>query len=208
MRQSNKKPLVLLGTGGYAIELSGLLIDDGWLVKGFIGPKPVRELPGSWLGQDTILEEIVEEVGILIAIGDPEIREKMAKWLEGKDWQQESFIHSKSFVSQQVKISEGCVIYPNSTIHSKVTLGRGVLINSNSTIGHETNIGDFSNIGPGVSIGGCCKFGKKTYVGIGATTIENLTIVDEVLIGAGATLVSDIAVSGVYIGTPAILQKA
>ena len=40
-------------------------------------------------------------------------------------------------------------------------------------------------------------------VGIGATTVENITITNDVLIGAGATVVSDISTEGVYIGIPA-----
>ena len=39
--------LIIIGTGGFAIELFGLLYGMQSKVKGFIGPEPQRNLPGK-----------------------------------------------------------------------------------------------------------------------------------------------------------------
>jgi len=205
-RQINKKAVVI-GTGGFAIELSGLLVDEGWGIEGFIGPEPVRKLPSKWLGDDSIIEKISKEVYLFVAVGSTEIRKKVVDKIAQNMLQPSTFVHSKAYVSQQAIIEDGCIVYPNATIHSGVTLKQNVLVNSNATIGHETVVEEFSNIGPGASIGGYCQLGKMTYVGIGASIIENLTVRNEVFLGAGATLVTNADKSGVYIGVPAKLKN-
>jgi sugar O-acyltransferase (sialic acid O-acetyltransferase NeuD family) len=195
--------MIIIGTGGFAIELAGLLKSIDIEVTGFIGPKPTIKLPAKWLGNDEYIETLHSNTKILIAIGEPKIRSKLVAKIKQKKLQQQTFVYPDSYISPSASIAIGSIIYPNVTIHAGVILGEYVLINSNTTIGHETIIGEYSNIGPGVSIGGCCKIGDKAYIGIGASTIENITISNQVIIGAGATVVTDIKSTGIYIGVPA-----
>jgi sugar O-acyltransferase (sialic acid O-acetyltransferase NeuD family) len=200
---THSTPVIILGTGGFAIELAGLLHGVDIQVCGFIGLKPHTELPASWLGDDSILADLSKDTRIIMAIGNLATRRKVVQELEYHGFQITTFIHPDAYVSPRATLAQGCVIYPNVTVHSGVTLGKGVLVNSNATIGHETTFGDFSNIGPGASIGGCCQFGSMTYIGIGVSIKENLKVVDGILLGAGATLVSDALEIGTYIGVPA-----
>jgi len=195
--------IVIIGTGGFALELSGLLDSVGINVQGFIGPEPCRKLPGLWLGNDECLDDMNEVSDVLIAIGDPKKRSKLDQIIRNKKIKQYTFVHPESHISSDATIDEGSVIYPNVTIHAGVIIKRNVLVNSNSTIGHETIIDEFSNIGPGTSIGGCCKIGREAYIGIGSSIIEKITIGENVLIGAGSTVVSNIIAPGTYVGTPA-----
>jgi sugar O-acyltransferase (sialic acid O-acetyltransferase NeuD family) len=195
--------VIIIGTGGFAIELAGLLSGAEISVQGFIGPKPSRKSFVKWIGDDEHIKSLSESNNVLIAVGEPELRFKLAKKLSEKRIKQYTFIHPSAYVAPDSVIQEGSIIYPNVTIHTGVILKKNVLVNSNATIGHETKVKEFSNIGPGASIGGCCNIGRKVHIGIGATTVENITITNDVLIGAGATVVSDISTEGVYIGIPA-----
>jgi sugar O-acyltransferase (sialic acid O-acetyltransferase NeuD family) len=195
--------MIIIGTGGFAKELAGLLISVGTSLEGFIGPKPTRELPEKWLGDDEFLENLSPNTKFLIAIGSPKTRSQLADKLNLHKFQQQTFIHPNSHISPDVSISKGSIIYPNVTLHEGVFLEQNVLINSNVTIGHETTVGEFSNIGPGASIGGCCKIGKNAYIGIGVSMVENITIRSRVTIGAGSVVISDINSEGTYIGVPA-----
>jgi len=195
--------VIIIGTGGFAIELAGLLLDLNIKVHGFIGPKPLRKLPEKWLGDDEVIEKISSKFRFLIAIGNPEIRSNLAQKLKQKKLQQKTFVHPKSCISSKSSIALGSIIYPNVTIHKGVVLGDNVLVNSNATIGHETTVDEFSNIGPGASIGGCCKIGREVYIGIGASIIENIVISDQTLIGAGAVVIFDTKSKGTYVGVPA-----
>ena len=44
---------------------------------------------------------------------------------------------------------------------------------------------------------------ERVYVGIGASILENISIVDDVIIGAGAVVNKDINIQGTYVGVPA-----
>jgi sugar O-acyltransferase (sialic acid O-acetyltransferase NeuD family) len=195
--------IVIIGTGGFALELSALLSKEGINIQGFIGPEPCRKLPALWLGNDESMDKISEKNSVLIAVGDPNIRSKLDLKIRNNKIKQYTFIHPESYISSDVIIEEGSIIYPKVTIHSGVIIKKNVLVNSNSSIGHETIVGEYSNIGPGVSIGGCCKIGRKVYIGIGSSVIEKINICKDVLIGAGASVVSNIILPGTYIGVPA-----
>ncbi len=194
---------IILGTGGFSIELQGLMSGDGIKIEGFIGSKNANKLEDLRLGDDHVISSYSNDHEFLVAIGNPGTREKLTNKILQMNMKLGRFIHSQSYISNESKISEGSIIYPHSTIHSDVNLGTGVLINSNATIGHETKIGSYSNIGPGASIGGRCILGKRVYVGIGASILENISIVDDVIIGAGAVVNKDINIQGTYVGVPA-----
>jgi len=197
------KPVVVLGTSGFAVELAGLLLGAGIRLHGFVGPEPQQSLPEEWLGDDQVLGTLPSDTTALVAIGDPAVRRKVSQKLEYYAVEQATFIHPDAHVSPGATLERGCMIYPNATIHAGVALGQGVLVNSNTTIGHETRLGAFSNVGPGAAIGGRCTFGPAVYIGIGASVIENLHIAGGVVLGAGATVISDAQEPGTYVGVPA-----
>lgn len=194
---------VILGTGGFAIELYDLLRDSDVAVLGFVGPKSTRCLPARWLGDDDTLSATPAEAYVLIAIGDPARRRRVAEFATARDRRIGSFVHRAAWVAPSAELGEGVIVYPNATIHGRVRLGRGVVANSNATIGHECRIGAFCNINPGVAIGGCVGIGDGVYVGIGATIIENLSIAPDIIIGAGAVVIDDLESPGTYVGAPA-----
>lgn len=203
MTSGTARTAVILGTGGFAIELHGLLVDAEFEVHGFIGPEPGAALPARWIGPDESVDSVAAGTRLYIAIGDPATRQRLSDWLASRSRPASGFVHPRAWIASSATIADETIIYPNSTVHAAVRLGRGVLVNSNVTIGHETVVGAFSNLNPGVALGGRVRIAERTYVGIGARTIENLAIGENVTIGAGATVVADIVEAGTYVGTPA-----
>ena len=196
------KSVIVVGTGGYALELVYLLKSACISVKGCIGPK--NKLSEIWLGPDDELGCFTDDYLFVVAIGDVQKRSEISKKILSLGGEFFSFIHENSFVAENAQIGAGCVIYPGAIIHSNTLLGAGVLVNSGATIGHETQIGNFSNISPGVSIGGNCTIGNFVHVGIGSTIIEKVFVSDLVTIGAGAAVISNIEhTNATYIGVPA-----
>lgn len=196
------KDIVILGTGGFSSELTGLLKDCSINIKGYISPN--KQGNHFWLGDDSILSHYCKDNKFLIAVGDTKLRslltEKILK-LGGKLF---TFLHPDSYISKDSLISDGCVIYPKSIINSGVKIGIGTLINSGASIGHETEINSFCNISPNSALGGKCKIGKQVEIGIGASIIENIQICDDIKIGAGAVVIKDISTpKSTYVGIPA-----
>ena len=98
--------MIVIGTGGFAKELAGLLSSVGMELEGFIGPKPTKELPGKWIGSDRYIEKLSPSSDILIAIGDPQIRSKLAYKLKQQKLHQQTFIHPNSFIFPEIIITE------------------------------------------------------------------------------------------------------
>ena len=194
---------VILGTSGFAIELCALVRAAGDTVAGFVGPQSSEGLPAPYLGDDAALDGVAADTDILVAVGEPSVREKLSAMVQARGRKLGIFISPAAFVAQDAQIAEGAMIYPNATVHSRVRLGRGVLVNSNSSIGHEAEIGAFANVGPGVSLGGRCRIGAGAHLGIGCSVLEGLTIAPKAVIGGGAVVVRNIESSGTYVGVPA-----
>lgn len=195
--------VVVIGTGGFAIEFGAVATDAGWRVAGYVGPRPERLLPAAWLGDDDSLAAAAPGIPCLVAIGDPAIRRRLAEKIEAVGRTLGTFLHPRAWIAADVSIAPGVIVYPNATVHAGVVLGKGTFVNSNATIGHETAIGAFATIGPGVALGGRMRIGTESYFGIGSTAIENLTIAAGAVIGAGAALARDLPRAGTYVGVPA-----
>jgi sugar O-acyltransferase (sialic acid O-acetyltransferase NeuD family) len=199
--------VIIMGTGGFALELSALLMAAGGVVTGFTGPAPDCALPAPWLGDDQVLADADPESAVLVAAGNPGLRQDLLRTAEGLGRRIASFVHPAAWVAPSASLGAGSLIYPNSTLHAAVRLGQGVLINSNVTIGHETEIGAFTNLGPGCSLGGRTRLGERVIVGIGATIIERLEICDDAVIGAGAAVIRPLSRPGRWVGVPARLLE-
>lgn len=197
---------VIVGTGGFARELAGLISGDAGHVEGFYGPGPEKIDPESWLGGDNKLS-IDCEADVLVAVGDPSLRYKLSVSLHDLGLSFGRFVHSSAYVDSSVPIGWGAMVYPNVVAHIGCTIGEGALLNSNCSIGHDTSIGSFSNIQPGASIAGFCQLGKRVTVGIGVSIRENIRVCDDITIGAGAAVVCDLNTPGTYVGTPARLLE-
>lgn len=102
-----------------------------------------------------------------------------------------------------VIVGYGSVICPNCILTCDIQLGMFSQLNLGTTIGHDTVTGDFFTTAPGVHISGKVTAGKCVYFGTNASTVEDISIHDDVIIGAGACVSKDIIESGIYVGVPA-----
>lgn len=200
------KSVIVVGTGGFAIELIPILQNAGVRIEGCIGPR--NRLTDIWLGEENQIVKYIKSCSFLVAIGDANKRAKVIEKLISLNAKLLTFIAEKSYVAESVKVGVGTLIYPGACVHAQVSLGVGVLVNSGVSIGHETTIGDFTNISPGAAIGGNCSIGKGVHVGIGSSIIEKICVADGVMIGAGASVIRTIQDnSSMYAGVPALKKK-
>jgi sugar O-acyltransferase (sialic acid O-acetyltransferase NeuD family) len=194
---------VIMGTGGYAVELHGLLIDAGVDIIGFTGPSEALDLPAPRLGPDDAVDKLLPDVSVFTAVADAGLRRRLSEFLRARGRRAAGFAHRTAWIAPTARLEDEVIIYPNSTVHANVRLERGVLVNSNVSIGHHATFGAFCNVNPCASIGGHVRAGEAVYIGMGATVIEHVTIGPGVTVGAGATAVTDLPGPGVYVGTPA-----
>lgn len=198
----NKK-ICIFGAGGFAHEVFWLAHQCGQIVDAFIDIKPGSDYEDVPVKDENYFNE--EKHLAVIAIGNPSIRQKTAFSLIEKYGKKifTCLIHESVKYTDNVIIGAGSIICANCVLTCDIKLGDFSQLNLATTIGHDTVTGDYFTTAPGAHISGKVKIGNKVYLGTNASTVEDITICDDVTIGAGACVSKDILESGVYVGVPA-----
>lgn len=203
------KKLCIVGVGGFGREVFSSFIetfktsgkniveevffmDDNPIYKG----KKVMDLPVIQKHEFN-----PTDAEVVIAVGDPETRMKVANSLP-KETQYATLIHPSAILMADYEIGEGGIITAGSILTCNIKIGKHCHLNLNTTVGHDCRIGDYFTTAPGVHISGECNIGNLVYFGTNASVRQGIEITDRVTIGMGGIVVKNIIESGIYIGNP------
>lgn len=102
-----------------------------------------------------------------IAIGNPEIRQKLFKEIEEIGFEIVNIISDKSYVSSSAKIGKGCVVEPFVTVSANSAIGNGVFLCTGSVVGHNSTVNDFCQVDYNsvVSVGAVVPSSTKVIAG-------------------------------------------
>jgi sugar O-acyltransferase (sialic acid O-acetyltransferase NeuD family) len=131
-------------------------------------------------------------------------RIRKAKFLSAKTkgYQLASYISSRAFVWQNVKVGENTFIFEDNTIQPFVKIGDNVVLWSGNHVGHHSSVGDHCFIASQVVISGFVNIGQSCFLGVNATFANNLEIGADCLIGAGALVVKNLPNGALIKGNP------
>lgn len=201
------KRLAILGASGHGkvladtAELSGwsevVFFDDAW-------PKLISN--GNWevIGNtDSLLSSLGAFDGVIVAIGNNEIRLNKTSELIGAGGELVSLIHPSAVVSRFSKISLGTFIGPGAVLQVDCSIGNACIINTNAVIEHDCNIFDGVHISPSAALAGGVSVGAKSWVGIGTSIKQLIKIGSCVVIGSGSVVIRDATNETVIAGNPA-----
>jgi sugar O-acyltransferase (sialic acid O-acetyltransferase NeuD family) len=198
--------VIILGTGGLAKELWGMLTHMGENVLGFVseGMEFVGEsfcdLPV--LGDDDWLLD-QRQFNLVIGNGNPAVRRKIALKFSDSSHRFPSFVHPASTIFGKLNYQGGVTIMPGCVIQPSVSIGRYTHINMGVTIGHDVAIGECCVINHNAGISGNVRIGNEVLIGAGATVIEAHTIYSDSIVGAGGVVTKDIPAGQTWVGVPA-----
>lgn len=200
-----KATIFILGSGGFAYELSDYMKDlFKQATKSRFGLRSDSEIffvddnnPDVMSIKDyqNRVSSLKSEYYSIMGSGHCDIKLKM------KDQIIEpviSFIHPQSI--KLGKAGLGCILAPGAVLAPRAVLGEHVLCNYNCTVGHDTRVGDYSVIAPNASVGGNCVLGKAVYVGSNACIRENVSVGDGSFVGMGAIVTKDVPPNTTIIG--------
>ena len=145
--------------------------------------------------------------GVIVAIGNNDIRLQKHAYLENSGCSLATIIHPKSIISRYASIDRGTVIFAGAIINPYAKVGSSVIVNTGATIDHDCIIGSGAHIAPGAHLAGGVTVGRGTWIGIGVSVRQMIEIGDDIVIGAGAAVVSHLVQPGVYVGIPAKLYS-
>jgi len=187
---------------GQNIQALGFIDEDANLWGASINDRPV--LGGlDWFDE----AEKRRDVQVIVAIGSPDTRRRVAIRVEEKGLRFCTVIHPTAALSRYAKIGAGVAILAGAVVESQVQLGNYVVVNKLCSIGHDTVIGEFCTLAPGALIAGNVQMGPGCDIGIGAATIQGITIGEGVIIGGQAMAVRDLPADSTAVGVPAKVIK-
>lgn len=206
------KRLAILGASGHGkvvadiAELSGwnevIFFDDAWPE---IKNNSARPIMGN---TESLLDTIQDYDGVVVAIGNNDIRLNKLNLLKKKNIPLPSFIHPQAIISRYAQIDNACVVCAGVVVNADTSIGFGSILNTGCSIDHDCFLAEAVHISPGARLAGGTQVGKCAWVGIGAITRQLITVGSNAVIGAGSVVVKNVAPNTVVVGNPAkILER-
>lgn len=203
-------PLAIVGAGGFGREVAWLadeinqetptydfvgFIDDGAssTPEGY----PVLGSTDRWVSDGRT------DVQLVLALGDPVTRWKVATRLAQGGFSFATLIHPTVKRSRHVRIAPGGMICADNILTTNIDIGAHALLNLDCTVGHDSRLADYVSMMPGVHISGDVTTDIGAYFGTGAVAINGVRIGAWSVIGAGAVVSSDVPRGMIAVGVPA-----
>lgn len=210
------KKLVVYGASNFGDEVAQLFMDINsakvqWQILGYLDDNVelwnTKRLGLPVLGGMEWLTAASPEVEVVIGIGNPKIRRRIASKVCEIGRAFATGIHPTATVSSSAEIGVGTIVKAGCVVTTHVKLGNHVIVQVLTSINHNSSIGDFSTLNPQVSICGDVLVGEGVYFGTGVKVIDKVRIGTGAILGAGAVVVRDIPEWVTAVGVPAKVIK-
>ncbi len=147
------------------------------------------------------------DIPIVITIGDPRARRKLAAKIEAAGGIFASMVGDWPSIASDFRHGEGCFTGGPNYIGPNVMIGRHVQVQPMVTLGHDIRAGDFTTICSS-NIAGWVLIGEDVFIGVGATIVHGsesrpITIGHGAYICAGAVVTKSVPPGTKVAGNPA-----
>lgn len=205
-----KQKLIIIGAGSVGkfivynqnsftidFEIVGILDDDCSKHNSTIAEIPV-------LGSIDKIKDFSDQGFALVwGIAFPTVKQNLFDKYKELKFDYPNFVSVNAWISQEVRLGKGCIIYPGCSINYETVIEDFVVMNMNCAIGHNCSISSFTSLSPGVNLGGNSKIGTLVELGIGCATLQGITIADHVKVGGQAMVTKNIKSYKTVKGIPA-----
>ena len=203
--------VAIVSSGGFAREVLTLINainekEQKFEVVGFIDNDKSKLVHGyPIIGSDDEVNKTTEPLSVVIAVGEPGLKEKIRNKYTNPLITFPSLIHPTTIISDSdnIEIGIGCIICAGCILTTDIKIKDFVTLNLQCTVGHDTIINDYSAFMPSVNISGEVCIRKGVYVGTGAKIINQVEIGENTIVGAGAVVSKSLPANCTAVGVPA-----
>jgi len=204
-------PVIIIGAGGHAKVLAGLLDAAGTTIAGLVDADAARHgvnvLAHRVLGGDDVIENhTADTVELVVGVGSTRAQNKRKEIFAAyarRGYTFHTCIHPAATIAADAEISPGAQIMAGAIIQPGAVIGANTIINTGACIDHDCHIGDHAHIAPGAVLCGGVTVGACTHIGAASVILQNIAIGDDTTIGAGAVVTSDVRDGACMTGIPA-----
>ncbi len=200
------------GLGREVFELASVINIDGhrWHNIFFIDDsdnvKDLRKIP--IINYKKLLEiNSKDEIEVCVAIGEPEVREKIYTKLVNENVNVAKLIHPDVKIPDSTIVGKGTIICKFVSITCDINIGENVYVHPMACIGHDAKIGNHSIVSSFVDIAGDCILGQKAFLAIGVILKQGIKIGSDAIVGLGSVVHNDIPDAVIALGNPARPMK-
>ena len=141
--------LIVIGAGGHGKVLIATARAAGQQVIRVLDDDPLR-IGNEFCGltvEGPIKSALTNsaEAEVIVAIGDNRARSLLAASI-GLPFA--TIVHPFSWISSDVKLKEGTVVFAGAVVQSSARIGRHCVLNTSCSVDHACSIGDFAQIAP------------------------------------------------------------
>lgn len=145
---------------------------------------------------------------IIIAIGEPALREKLYKKVKNDGFYIATLIDQSVIISENVNVGEGAIILPYVCASGNAKIGNNVVIMPQTVFGHDTVICDGAIIGAQTFIGGHTIIGENVYVASGSIISDRIQIGSDSIISLGSVVYKNVPAETIVMGNPSrVIRK-
>jgi sugar O-acyltransferase (sialic acid O-acetyltransferase NeuD family) len=197
--------ILVVGAGGFGREvvhwardawpaassrIAGFLAADG----GGDGPLPVIADPDDF--------EPSPGDGLLLAIGIPMVRRRVAESLVSRGGRFLTLVHPSAMVVPSATVGEGSILCPYSIVSDAARVGRFTLLNYHASLGHDASTGDFSVLSPYATLGGGAHVGADVFMGLHASVAPGKSVGASSRVSANSACLADVPTGSIVFGVP------
>ena len=201
------KKLAIFGAGGHAKVVADTAECCGWgTIEVFDDNWPSEQLVHhlSIVGDTNMLLARLQEFdGVIVAIGNNEVRHTKLCELANAGALLTSLIHPQATISRYASVGTGVVAFAGVVVNTGASIGFGAILNTGCSIDHDCVLDECVHVSPGARLAGAVRVGRLSWIGIGASVRQSINIGCNVNVGAGAAVVNDIDHSMTVVGVPA-----
>jgi sugar O-acyltransferase (sialic acid O-acetyltransferase NeuD family) len=201
--------VIIVGAGGFGREVLHWA-RDSWpahqeKIAGFLSDDP-RRLDATSCRIPILADPATfsPQAGdyLLLAIGIPGVRRKVAEDLLDRGGMFLTMIHPTAIVAQSAQIETGAVICPYAIVSDSARAGRFALLNYHASLAHDSVAGDFAVLSPYATLGGGAALGEDVFLGLHASVAPSVVVGDGSKVAANSVALADAPAGSLIYGVP------
>lgn len=192
MEVEDKKPLIVYGTGDFAMIIYETALRAGMEVAGFTSdadedPAMSAGLP-PFVNRKKLFEVFPsEQYSIAIGFigrGLQGLRSERFHEMKSLGYQIPNIVQPGARV--EGSLGEGNLVLAGAVVGPRCAIGDGNILWQNCVLAHDNILGDFCNVGPNASFSGYARAGNHCFIGSNAALNNFIEVGDWAFVGACA----------------------
>lgn len=197
--------ILIVGAGGLGREVLHMARyawpDRYGQIAGFLSSDASRRVPLPIVGSPADYLPQPDDA-LLLAIGIPETRRRVAEDLESRGGRFLTLIHPTAIVAPTAEIGEGSILGPYAIASDATRLGRFTLMNYHSSLGHDASTGEFAVLSPYATLGGGASISDDVFLGLHASVGPGKTVGPRSKVSANSSALADVQKDSLVYGVP------